>query len=116
MKKHKVTKKDFEAFAEHAHKWLDVFGLTDWHVIIVQAEEPDAFATVSYDADKMKACITLTTCFENWQENMADFDPARHAFHEVMHLVLAPLIHCEQRERDRESHRIIYKLEKLFDV
>ena len=86
-----VTKCDFTYFKREVLKWVREFGLVDYDVEVRlgNPKRENAVASTEWDVQGRWSVIRLAT--EGWDEPPTRKVLRTTAFHEVMHLLLAPL-------------------------
>lgn len=115
----KTTKKDFELFKKYCDEVVQVLGLTEWSVLYAHEHFANEFANTNYQVSSATAVITLSTYWDGLRPK-TDLALRRLALHEVLHIVLAPLV-AEAMERytnqltiDTAEHLIIRRLENMI--
>lgn len=107
----------FSLFESECHRWIRVFGLSDWKVYITNNEKGfDTLASVELDSEQQSALINLSAkhCLF-LQEDMAEVVKGS-AFHEVFHIFLSSLIYVAQQPSynaallEKEEHAIMLTL------
>jgi hypothetical protein len=93
----KITKADFEKFKAEVERLIQLFGLKDWKIEIIQLKLPkQRFAQICHDYSYRIASFQLNT--EISTENMMQFDPITSAKHEFGHLLLSEF-NCAASQR-----------------
>lgn len=123
MPKYKTTPRDFEVFKENVVRWMRTFGLTDWQMEMQHKLMPNQGETVSvcartnWDYCSRSVLFTLNMA---WIRPPLGQEIESVAFHEVAHLLLAPLVH-EATNRyttaallDVQEEAIVLRLENAF--
>lgn len=108
--KYKLTKTQINFFWKRAYYWIEYWGLDkQWqiHTKNDADDKCDFYAAVSTSAGDGLAMIYLCTSWDVQPNNRA-LD--RHAFHESLHLLLAPLDKADSNDLTLE-HQIIRTLE-----
>lgn len=84
-----TTAKDFEYFKARCESWIKFLGLLQWRVVYAHEELDGHKAEISYDLDGSIAGVSLST---DWfGEPVSDGQLDSTAFHEIIHLLFAPL-------------------------
>jgi len=116
----KTTKRQFQLFKSEAQKWLNKFGLTDWHVEFEHAKiNPDCNAEV-YTPSLPSMKVLLTLNLEPDREDYPDEEIKETALHEVLHVLfmrfscLAKWRYSTELELDEAEHAIVFRLIKNF--
>ena len=109
----KTTKKQFEEFKEECEKWIEFFGLRDWHIDICHEDiGKNAIARCGRLYEDKLAEISYNL-------NMDDdirYSIKETAFHEVCHVLLGEFALLAQDPKAREEelenaeHTIVQKL------
>lgn len=86
----KRTKSDFNKFKSLCKKWVNAFGLTEWHIDYVQSDITSQ-ARTEYNLAARHACFILPFQFEVDYCYMDDLN--KLALHEVLHLAMSDLIY-----------------------
>lgn len=114
----KTTKADFELFKKYVQEYADVLGVKDWSLHFSHEEVGDAYASTTYSIDDRVAKIRLGKYWDDLRPKNS-YEIKRLAFHELMHVVMAPLVY-EAKERyttnhvlDGIEHNIIRRLENI---
>lgn len=87
----KTTKKHFEIFQKEAEYWIQKFGLLDWQIYFLwEVEDENNKAECESNPSAMNATLFLT---KEWPavETLNEAEIRRNAFHEVCHVLLAPM-------------------------
>jgi len=115
----KTTKSDFDKFKQYCSEALQTFQLIEWSVHYDHANVEGSYANTSWRLSGGVATITLSTYWDDLRPKTDDAIK-RLAYHEVLHLVMAPL-YAEAGERytnqlaiDTAEHMIIRRLENLI--
>jgi hypothetical protein len=85
---------DFTLFQSECRRWIDYFGLKDFTVHYQHIPIKDAFARISYNVQD-RTCVLKLNSDED-ETNMEGRDIPKHAFHEVVHLLMAKLLNCAE--------------------
>lgn len=113
----KATPDEAAAFREECLAWQAKLGLTDWTLQFKTADADGGLdeAEVDFDCDTRHATITY---FLNVKDSLHPKDVARH---EILHLLLADMLHAAINGRDesdpilgREEHKVIERLLKVL--
>ncbi len=116
----RTTQAEFELFKREFLKWQRRLGLTDWKVYFEHVEVDDGFAEIIMDHEGCLATVRLTTKVPG--PDVPDFDPAAHARHEALELLLGPVRrlmtwrYVVPDDINIEIHRVVRRLEKLLPV
>jgi len=114
----KTTTKHFACFKKECERWINRYGLKDWHIYFEHCEiedYPNANAIAETDLENRLARITLN---DEWK----DLEPTRAllqnaAYHEVCHVLLCRLTELAlSREAFKDAingeiHVVIRRLE-----
>lgn len=98
--------KDFETFKAACEFWIKKFNLSGWEIFIYQRNPEDMYALAATTVDNLDDREAMIEFFGkckyiiNWEEV---------ALHEVLHIVLAPLLE-KIDDNVGEQHEIINKL------
>jgi hypothetical protein len=117
MPKHKTTTKDYATFKETIVKWMRTFGLTDWQLETQHKEIPDhesgsaACAITNFDISARSVLFTLNT---TWLRPAPSLEIEAVAFHEVVHLLLAPL--TSEATNRYTTHDVLESIEESIVV
>lgn len=118
--------KNFEFFKESAKSYIDTFGLKDWEVSFYHKDaseyDLDGDGTLSFVIYSKDGSRTANICLNpNWgDEKITSRRLKQCAFHEVVHLLLAPLTtlavkrHIAQGVIEEEEHGLIRILENTL--
>lgn len=115
----KTTKADFELFKKYCDEAIAKLGLVEWSVHYSHDSLEGDYARTYW---KLSAGCTTIVFAKVWDDLRPKTDEAirRLAFHEVLHVVMAPLV-AEAGERytnqlaiDTAEHLIIRRLENLL--
>ena len=116
----KTTKKDFEFFKKECDRYANLFGLDDWSLIY---EKDYSFVpnTRASCAINLNACQTEIALAKDWQhEKVTRKQLSETAKHEVLHILLAPVMvramarYTAENDLISAEHSIIQKLMKLL--
>lgn len=112
----RTTKADFGLFKQNCEEFIKKFGLVEWSVHYAHEHTPEAYASTAWRLSSATATITLGTVWDDLRLKTEE-EIKKVAFHEVLHLVLSPLI-GEANDRfstqiaiDIAEHTIIRRLE-----
>ena len=113
--KRKTTRKDFEEYRAAVEKWLGVFGIKDWCVTFKHEDDENFCAWTVHNPNARNVGFGLSKEYDDdFNQSMDEL-----AFHEVCHLLLAPLSDLIDRrefsttQNTIEEHRIIHMLQKI---
>lgn len=114
----KTTKADFEKFISYCKVAMDRLGLKEWSVHYDHRHIDDVYAQTYWQLSSGVATIVLSTYWDDLRPKTDD-EIKRLALHEVLHLLMAPLV-AEASERytnslsiDTAEHLIIRRLENI---
>lgn len=114
----KTTKADFELFKKYVQEYADVLGVKDWSLHFSHDETDGVYARTMYTTNERVATIVLGRYWDDLRPKNS-YEIKRLAFHELMHVVMAPLV-SEAKERyttpymlDGVEHNIIRQLENI---
>ena len=120
MKKNKTTAKHFEIFKVECQKWIEIFGIKSFEILYDHSDylKNNKASTTSHSVNRWATLRLNITWDEYWE--LTDDNVKRCAFHEVVELLLAPLINCaesryvSENEIEEQSHVIIRTLENVL--
>ena len=121
MASNKTTTKHFACFKKECERWIERYGLKDWHIYFEHFEiiaRPGACATTEADLENRVARITLNTVWEEVVPTRALLQNA--AYHEVCRVLLHRLMELAlSRETSKDSieyevNAIIRRLENAI--
>lgn len=112
-----TSNEDYCRFRTVVYQTIDLLGLKDWSVTVRHAAVENAsYATIATDHVGRVAVIT----FNKIKDTVAEgYDPVRAAKHEVLELLLSPLVRLANsrcilpEDIEAETHAIIRRLERL---
>ena len=118
----KTTKKQFDLYVKECKKWIKFFGLSDWDITFLHkkciSEDLKAIAACSSDVESRSSILILSKEVKQEEElPILDSDMKVHAFHEVVHLLmarygwLARSRNTNYGEIDEEEHAIVARLQ-----
>lgn len=114
----KTTKADFEYFKERCQHWIQYLSMADWSVHYSHKELENNYAETYWQTSSGVATVALSTYWDDLRpKTQPEID--RLALHEVLHLVMAPLVseatyrYATEEAIRATEHRIIRQLEKL---
>lgn len=112
----KTTKKNFDYFRECCLSWQQKFNLQEWELYFKHKFLKNSYSEIKRDFSSMKAVIVLSTEWDDRAINQNELNIS--ACHELLHLLLAPLI-CRTGEYsdkiiDEDEHSIINKMVKYL--
>jgi len=91
----KVTKTEFNAFKKRARECIAALGLTEWRVSFKHEKlGEDDFALCRTNAAGYVCSLVLTTEIDREVDH--EFDPVKHAEHEVLHIAVRPLAYVAE--------------------
>lgn len=114
----RTTKADFQLFQRSCEKYLSTLGMAEWSVFYDHTDCGDTYAQTHWKLSGGVATIVLNTQWDELRPK-SDVEIERLALHEVLHILLAPLIaEAEDRWANQDAieiaeHAIVRKLEKL---
>jgi len=115
----RTTKKDFDYFKACANEWINTLGLREWSIHFYHGQCGETYAQTQMNTGGMVATITMSTYWDDLREKTEE-QINRLAFHEVLHLLMCPLI-SEAQERYTTNntltaieHSIIRRLENVI--
>lgn len=110
-----TTNKDFTLFKRECRKWINFFGLKEWHITYEHCDMKDANASVNWS---VSACTARVKLAYSWDKEVYNNDEIKKsAFHEICHLLLARMFAiCNARyvtydELEESNHQVIRVLE-----
>lgn len=115
----KTTKADFEKFKDYCIEAIQKFGLLEWSVHYAHEHLDNDYASTAWKLSGGVATITLSTYWDDLRPK-TDETIRRLAYHEVMHILMAPLIaeaedrYTNQTAVDIAEHAIIRRLENVI--
>lgn len=116
-KRYTTTTKDYATFKETVVKWIREFGLTDWQVETQHKAIPDhesvssVCAITNFDIGARSVLFTLNTA---WIRPASSQEIEAVAFHEVVHLLLAPL--TSEAANRYTTHAVLESIEESIVV
>jgi hypothetical protein len=116
-KRYTTTKKDYAVFKEAVVKWIRTFGLTDWQMETAHKAIPDhgfvsaVCAITDFDIGSRSVLFTLNT---TWIRAASRREVEAVAFHEVGHLLLAPL--TTEATNRYTTHAVLESVEEAIVV
>lgn len=115
---YKTTKKDFEIFTKECEKWISRFGLQGWEIFFRHENYDDNRAACTTDLNA-RIC-NLFLCVD-WNYKPAISELKSCAKHEIIHVLLAPIVNLlcsmfsyEEYIAERE-HEILHKIEGIME-
>lgn len=119
MKLHQFSHQDFRKFVRLVSEWLDVLGITEWHIQFKHEQIGNGTAAqVEFDNEGKQATFSLTKHIEGGSDLLTDV--YKLALHETLHLLLADFAWCAAKARDRDEivlsheHEIINRLMRVI--
>lgn len=115
----KTTKRDFEFFRVECIKWQENLGLINWAFHFKHTHTKDAYATTAWKTQDRMAVIRFCTSWDDTRPKN-DVELKRLALHEVLHVLLAPLIseaqwrYTSEDAIDTAEHAIVRTLENFL--
>jgi len=123
----KVTAKQFKSFCRKLNKWVRKLGLQSWAVHVdhkdkaPDADEPaDELGNLSWVLYVYESQIAQINLCKTWDGPFTDKMSDMAAFHECMHLLLAPLMELFEGDEQikaiaaKEEHLVIAALERMM--
>jgi len=114
----KVTQTQYRIFRQEFRLWAERFGLKSYRIYFRQEAIEGGFASIEVNEAGKYAVVCL--CREVSDEDAKIFDPALHALHEAIHLLLHRLFWLGSRryvgpdDLYEEWERVVRTLEKLL--
>jgi len=114
---YKLTNKDFEYFKNKCGYWQNKLSLNTWEIDYYFTSEEGNMAECSTNYEGRKASIGLA---KKWQTSISKKELDRTALHEILELLLAPLMSLAQArvwsqdDYIKENHMVIRILEKML--
>ena len=116
--------KQFKTFCRHLNKWVKRLNLQRWNVNVIHKEPSEELdgnlAWVFYVYESMIAQVGMS---KKWDVPFSSRIADMSAFHEAMHLLLAPMLELFEDDSptkamaEKEEHLIIAAFERLlFDA
>lgn len=107
-----VTAEHLEYFAERCRYWQHEFGLTNWRLYVEQRGDDTDMAWADGDDNALIFKVFLST---DWNEPVTERELDATAFHEVVHILLRPLVelaeaHNNDQDVGRVEHAIVHRL------
>jgi hypothetical protein len=97
---YKFKSKEFNEFKAAVVYWLNRFAITGWDILIVHKQiEEGALAQCHYDTVSKNCIFSLTKETDGFESSMS---MNRLALHEVIHLLVADLVHVCTVSEDQE--------------
>lgn len=115
----KTTKADFEIFKTYCAEAIQKLGLLEWSVHYAHEHRESDYARTAWKLSGGVATITLSTYWDDLRPKTEEA-LRRVAYHEVMHLLLAPLVaeacdrYTNQDAIDIAEHQAIRRLENVI--
>lgn len=115
----KTTKADFELFKKYCNEAVQKLGLVEWSLYYDRDNLEDAYARTYWKLAAGAATIVLATYWDDLRPK-TDEEIRRLAYHEVMHVLMAPLLaeaedrYTNQSAIDIAEHQIIRRLENIL--
>lgn len=113
---YKTSKADFDFFVKEFLRWIDFWGLKQWHFYFEQSEDTDCYAWIDPDYKNTAVGVYFSTRWVNFKPNREYI--AKVAFHEVGELLLTQLGRLARKPHivgeakiAEETHNIIRILE-----
>ncbi len=114
----RTTKAEYEAFKSYCVDYQTTLGLKNWGLYFEHTKLKTAYAQTAWSTNAMAATIKFTTNWDNTRPKN-DLEIKRVALHEVLHVLLAPLVsEAEFRYSTEDAiqmaeHSIVRQLESL---
>lgn len=115
----KTTKEDFTVFQECCVAWTEKLGVKNWSIHYEHGDADESYARTLWKLSDRIATVIFGKEWDALRPKTPD-QIDRLALHEVLHLVMAPLV-AEADDRfstqsaiDIAEHAIIRQLENLF--
>ncbi len=116
----KTSKKDFVLFKVECEKWIDIFGIKSFEIFYDHSDylRDNKASCTSYSVNRW-ATLRLNSTWDNYWK-LTEENIKRCAFHEVIELLLAPLVNCaesryvSENEIDEQAHTVIRTLENVL--
>lgn len=113
-----TTKEDFELFQAECRRWIDIYGLTSWHVYFRHEECEGRYGSCVTSLNGRVATITMAT---QWpKRDYTRDDICETAFHEATELLMGPINavanyrYIMEGDVDRECHAVIQILGQVL--
>lgn len=113
----KTPHSDFLKFRRECERMIKVLGLQEWSVTFAHADCGDAFADIGVCHPGRVAHVRFNLYHDATGETEA-YDPVRVARHEMLELLLSPLVRlanarsATEMEVETATHAIIRRLER----
>ena len=118
LNKHKITRKIFRCFCERVHFYATNLSLRGWELEVVIGEEStENRATCMTSLDDKYCKITVDPV---WDCEPIDDIINKAAFHEVLELLLAPIValgkerFVTERQFSEAGHAVIMRLQNML--
>lgn len=117
MGKYKTTKKDFEIFTNECEKWINKLGLSGWEISYQHEDYGDNRAICTTNLNSKICNFYLCVSWE-YKPSLSELKSC--AEHEIIHLLLAPVINplCSMFSYDsyieEREHDILHKIQGLM--
>lgn len=114
-----IGKKEFATFKAECHRWIKIFGLTEWKIHYHFEEIENGLAAINRDFEGKIARISLNPFQERCTKR--EVNVKRSARHEILHLLLGELEWMEGRRVissqswSAAEHGVIRRLEAMLD-
>ena len=97
---------EYGEYVRHIERYLVLYGVTGWEVHYIHSQlEPGVAASISYNTDARTCIFKLTQSL--YREYPCEYRVKALAEHEVLHLLLAPMLH---EYSEGEEHSVIERL------
>lgn len=114
----KTTKRDFELFKQYCNEAVQKLGLVEWSIHYAHEHIDESYANTAW---RLSGGVSTITLSDYWDDLRPKTEEAirRVAYHEVLHLVMAPLVaeagdrFTDQLSIDTAEHLIIRRLENI---
>jgi hypothetical protein len=117
--------RDFAEFEKHCNEWINRLGLHEWEISVCQEDLPRDDESVSHRAymnwTQHKARLVWNSAYRLPIEHTAIPIERRDALHEVLHVLLNPMLQvaasrgdADCKEVDALEHAVINRLLKVM--
>jgi hypothetical protein len=117
-----LTKYHFYKYVEWSNYWIDALGLGDFEIRYLFCEGNDEDPRAQTSIEDIDNRLIFITLFDKWDIKPNDRNLCRVAFHEICEALLMDLqllalnrFGITAEGIDRESHRVIRRLEMLME-
>lgn len=121
MKNYILTIDEHTIFKNEVLKWLNYFGIKDWHITFTFEDCSKSIAHIEYNMESRLAVFNLSKIIKHFENESILELIKRAAFHEVLELLFSPYYEfattdhsVNEREFEIVNHAIIRTLENTI--